>query len=117
MGQAWLDLSVLHRKVLAIYAANAFGGGGGAGVFLLGSCINNSCLPNINFTYNIVLKEETLHAIRDITEGSELTIMYIDGTNRTRDQRQAQLDERGIRCVCLACENTPQGRKREEKRL
>jgi hypothetical protein len=111
MEQNWQEIPELHRTVLAIYAANAFGR-----VFLLGSRINHSCLPNINFAYNSMLEKETFHAIRDITAGEELTIMYINGTNRTRSQRQAELDKWGFRCTCPACENTLQGRKREEKR-
>ncbi|KAK2764551.1 hypothetical protein FQN54_009246 [Arachnomyces sp. PD_36] len=111
MGQKWQLIPELHRTVLAIYAANAFGD-----VFLLGSHINHSCLPNIHFAYNSELEEETFHAIRDITAGEELSIMYILGTNRTRSQRQAELDKWGFQCNCLACEDTLQGREREEKR-
>lgn len=111
MGQSWDEIQDVHRRVLAIYAANAFGG-----VFLLGSRINHSCLPNINFAYNSMLEKETFHAIRDIRAGEELTIMYIDGTNRTRSQRLAKLDQWGFRCTCPACEDTLRGEKREEKR-
>lgn len=111
MEQAWQDISELHRKVLSIYAANAFGN-----VYFLGSRINHSCLPNVNFAYNANLKEETFHAIRDIMVGEELTIMYINGTNRTKDQRKAELNRWGFICSCLACEDTPRGKQREEMR-
>lgn len=111
MQQTWQEIPELHRTVLAIYAANAFGS-----VFLLGSRINHSCLPNIHFAYNSMLKEETFHAIRDIMAGEELTIMYINGTNRTRDQRKAELDKWGFTCSCPVCEDTLQGKEREEKR-
>lgn len=43
--------------------------------------------------------------------------MYMNGTNRTRDQRQSELGNWGFQCSCPACEDTPQGRKREEKRI
>lgn len=66
--------------VLAIYVANAFGS-----VFLFGSCINYLCLLNIYFVYNSMFKEEIFYAIRDIMVGEELIIMYINGTNCTRD--------------------------------
>lgn len=111
MEQNWQQIPELHRSVLAIYAANAFGN-----VFLLGSRINHSCIPNIHFANNSVLQKETFHAIRDILAGEELTITYIGGTNRTRSQRQAELDKWGFRCTCPACDNTPQGRERERKR-
>jgi hypothetical protein len=47
MGQSWKLMPELQRKALAIFAANAFGD-----VYLLGSRINYSCLPNIYFAYN-----------------------------------------------------------------
>ena len=111
MQQDWQDISGLHRKVLSIYAANAFGN-----VFLLGSRINHSCLPNVNFAYNSKLKEETFHAIRDIMAGEELTITYINGTNRTKDQRKVELNKWGFSCSCPACEDTPRGEQREKMR-
>jgi hypothetical protein len=111
LGQDWERMPELHRRVLAIYAANAFGS-----VFLLGSRINHSCTPNVHFAYNPALEEETFHAVRDIRAGEELTITYINGTNRTRDQRQDQLDKWGFQCTCSTCEDTPHGRKKEEKR-
>lgn len=63
-----------------------------------------------------MLEKETFHAIRDIMAGEELTITYIGGTNRTRSQRQAELDKWGFRCTCPACDDTLQGRERERKR-
>jgi hypothetical protein len=111
MERNWQQIPELHRTVLSIYAANAF-----RGVFLLGSRINHSCIPNVNFAYNSVLEKETFHAIRDIAAGEELTIMYINGTNHTRRQQQAELDRWGFRCTCPACEDTLLGREREKKR-
>jgi hypothetical protein len=110
-GQSWHILPELHRKVLAIYAANSFDR-----VFLLGPRINHSCIPNIDFAYNRTLEKETFHAVRDITAGEELTISYITGVNRTRIQRQSELDNWGFRCLCPACEDTAPGRRREEER-
>lgn len=112
MEQDWQQIPELHHRVLAIYAANAFGN-----VFLLGSRINHSCIPNIHFANNSVLKKETFHAVRDSVAGEELTITYIGGTNHTQSQRQAELDKWGFRCTCPACDNTLQGRTREQKRV
>lgn len=81
MNQEWEKILQLHCKVLVVWAANSFGN-----VFLLGSCINHSCTSNINFAYNSALEKETFHAIHDINAGEELTIIYIDGANRTRRQ-------------------------------
>lgn len=79
VGQELQELPELHRKVLSNYAAKAFGC-----VFFLSSRINLSCVPNVNFVYNELLKEDTLHVIRAFMGGEELTVMYIDGINRTQ---------------------------------
>lgn len=96
--------------MLSIYAANAFG------CVFLGSRINHSCVPIVNFSINELLKEETFHVIRDIMAGEELAVMYIDGINRTQSQCQAELDKWGFQCTCPACENAAQGRQRDRKR-
>lgn len=111
MGQNWEQIPEIQRTVLAIYKANAFGS-----VFSLGSRFNHSCVPNIHFAYNPAIEKETFHAIRSITAGEELTIMYINGTNRTRDQRQAHLNQWGFHCACPACEDTLDGKNKEKRR-
>lgn len=111
MGQSWQSMPELQRRVLAIFAANAFGD-----VFFLGSRINHSCIPNINFAYNSVLEKETFHAVRDITAGEELTISYNNGANRTKSQRQDELSNWGFVCTCAVCETKTEGIEREAKR-
>lgn len=111
MEHAWQEIPELHRTVVSVYAANAFGS-----VFWLGSRINHSCLPSLNFSFNLALQQETFHAIRDIKAGEELTIMYINGTNRTNHQRRAESAKWGFLCSCPACEDTLCGQAREEKR-
>lgn len=111
MQQNWEDISDLHRRVLAIWATNTFGS-----LFWLGSRINHSCLPNIHFAWSPVLKKETFHAVRDIMAAEELTISHIDGTNRTKSQREALLENWDFKCSCPACEDTLQRREREKKR-
>jgi hypothetical protein len=111
MGQSWEMMPELQRKVFSIFAANAFGD-----VFLLGSRINHSCIPNIDFAYNTSLAKETFHAVRDIAAGEELAISYNDGINRTKSQRQGELDKWGFTCTCPTCETTTEGREREAKR-
>ncbi|KAL4972791.1 hypothetical protein BDW66DRAFT_154434 [Aspergillus desertorum] len=111
LQQEFSQLPALHRMVLSIYAANAF-----TGVFLLTSRINHSCLPNCSAAYNRSLEEETVHAVRDIRAGEELTVRYVE-TSRARAQRQSELAKWGFRCGCEVCEDTLEGRMREEKRM
>ena len=108
----WNSIDARVRKVLAIAITNMFN----QGVFLLGSRINHSCIPNVNFTFNENLNKITFHAVRDIEKGEELTLSYIVEANRTRAMRQSELISRGFMCSCLACEDTPKGRKMEQQR-
>ncbi|KAF1830615.1 hypothetical protein BDW02DRAFT_93547, partial [Decorospora gaudefroyi] len=57
LGVGWYELPKLDRKVLAICVTNRFGKGG---VFLLGSRINHSCVPNIHGSYNDALEKSKL---------------------------------------------------------
>jgi hypothetical protein len=113
LGCEWQGIPALHRQVLSIYAANAFS----KGVFLLGSRMNHSCLPNIIAKYNPDTDKRTFHAIRDIDAQEELTVSYSGGLNSTLKQRKAELQEEyGFLCTCPACENSGDAKKGEEKR-
>ncbi|KAJ4358771.1 uncharacterized protein N0V89_003355 [Didymosphaeria variabile] len=112
LGQKLENLSALHRKVFAIYAANAIG----RIIYLHGSLFNHSCIPNVHFAYNSTLGMETFHAVRDILEGEELTVSYINGIILTRSQRQEALERWGFLCACPACADTEEARKADVKR-
>ncbi|KAL1591503.1 hypothetical protein SLS60_011895 [Paraconiothyrium brasiliense] len=112
LGNKMQKLSAQHRKVLAIYAANA----NGRIIYLHGSIFNHSCIPNVHYEHNSNLGMETFHAIHDIAAGEELTITYIHGTYRTRNQRQAKLAKWGFLCTCPACVDTPAASKADLKR-
>ncbi|KAL3703364.1 hypothetical protein TMatcc_010553 [Talaromyces marneffei ATCC 18224] len=60
---------------------------------------------------------ETFHTIQDISAGEELLITYMDGSNWVRSKRQEYLQKWGFECSCPVCEDTPEGRAKEEKRL
>lgn len=64
--------------------------------------INHSCLPNTHHAWNENLKLETIHALRDISKGEEVTIAYtLDGT---RAERRALLHNQfGFECQCEVC--------------
>lgn len=108
----WDAIDARVREVLAIAVTNMFS----QGVFLLGSRINHSCIPNVHFAFNKNLNKATFHAVRDIEKGEELTLSYLDVANRTRDARQSELAPRGFQCSCPACEDTPEGREMEQQR-
>ena len=47
-------------------------------VFATFSLINHSCLPNASYSWNGNIMKGTLHALRDISAGDEITIAYGD---------------------------------------
>lgn len=79
----------------------------GVALFRLQSAANHSCIPNAEPTYlhnNNVL---SLVAVRDIQEGDEICISYLDECNlqRSRHSRRKQLMENYLfACGCPKCE-------------
>lgn len=57
------------------------------GLFLEMSQFNHACNPNAQATWNGSIGQETLHALRDIEDGEEITISYL-GSLMLRKERQ-----------------------------
>ncbi|KAJ5351535.1 hypothetical protein N7452_000509 [Penicillium brevicompactum] len=110
VGQLWEEIPELDRKVLSIWAPNAF-----INVFLLAARINHSCLPNLQYGWHPELKHQTFHAVCDIPAGTELTVSYIGPINGNKMQRQEELKDWGFTCSCVVCEDTPEGKEKEKK--
>lgn len=104
---AALENAVLNEvKARIIYLTNCSVTGQegdlGSGVFLLNSCLNYSCTPNVQFAFNPGLGKGTVHAIRDIKEGEELFSNYVD-CMRPPTVRAKELLRWGIECDCNVC--------------
>lgn len=83
-----------------------------AAVFPRIARINHTCLPNCHHEWNPALQMETVHALREIARGEELSICYLLPKGRTRAERQSHLARRfGFRCGCALC--TLAGREAE----
>lgn len=107
--RAFLSLHNNFRGSLApflgIFKTNALPVGPGAtesGIFLQASRINHDCLPNCQHTWNGSIGEETIPAVREISQGEEITISYsLTGPSRYR-QRHLQ-NNFGFDCTCSLC--------------
>ncbi|CAJ1339077.1 unnamed protein product [Effrenium voratum] len=78
------------------------------GIYATVSRFNHSCNNNVNNSYQDDKNGEVLHAIRDIPQGEELCITYID-LFLTRQERQDTLQRVfGFRCTCPTCSQTGQ---------
>ncbi|KAF4626593.1 hypothetical protein G7Y89_g11560 [Cudoniella acicularis] len=49
---------------------------GEGGIFITANRINHACIPDIHHCWNSLTEKLTVHAIRDIEEGEEITISY-----------------------------------------
>lgn len=75
------------------------------GVYAMISRTNHSCIPNTHHSWNSNLGSETIHAIRDICAGEEITISYDDG--KPSLERWSHLEQSfGFKCQCELCTST-----------
>lgn len=85
------------------------------GIYPTVCLINHSCLPNCQNTWNSDTKHETIHAIRPISSGEEITIAYDHGG--PAGARQAFLKESfGFQCSCATCTLPPAELKESDAR-
>ncbi|QSS65399.1 SET domain-containing protein [Histoplasma capsulatum] len=98
--------------------AMPFGARGSEGaIFPSAARINHSCKPNSQNTWNRNLERLTIHSFKDIEEGEELTIAYVDGTE-LYDERQAYFEEAfGFRCQCEVCAVPREESRKRDRRL
>lgn len=130
---ACLDHPVQARRLCSAYlgeeiaetlvgkiSANAFGVADGEqvplglGLYPRGAALNHSCRPNCVQTFRFARGETpqlVLTLCRDVREGEEITISYIDSSQPT-DRRREEL-RRGYRfsCQCPKCLNVALDRK------
>lgn len=73
------------------------------GIFLLLSRINHSCNSNTYWSWNKHIGKMVLHAIRDIAQGQEITVGYLED-DMTLSERQRDLKKDwGFECDCALC--------------
>lgn len=85
------------------------------GIFPIISRINHSCRPNTQHTWSSSTEHETIHAIRNIKKGEEITISYsLGGPSQLRLQ---QLKKKyGFNCTCDLCSLTDEALKISDDR-
>ncbi|KAJ8118891.1 hypothetical protein OPT61_g221 [Boeremia exigua] len=77
--------------------------------------INHSCIANCHHSWNGLLEKETIHAVRPIAAGDEITISYNEGG--THDVRRRRLREDfGFTCDCASCVCNPADREASDAR-
>ena len=92
------------RFIVSIYEANCYEMGSGTCICLDASRINHSCIPNAHYSWNDNIKRITVHAVKDIFKGEEITISY-NSALRTPEERKRDLEPYVFKCSCPACES------------
>ncbi|KAF3912350.1 hypothetical protein AA313_de0206657 [Arthrobotrys entomopaga] len=111
-----------HELAWSIYETNRFicksldGSNTSLGVFPASARINHSCSPNVFHRYSPTINRLTVHALREIQPGEELTTSYIDICHPTVVRRQ-MLKHWGFRCRCATCDSPDDDEDHRRKRI
>jgi SET domain-containing protein len=96
-GDSYPLTGIVKTNALSLGPGSSVGG-----IFPMISRINHSCRPNTQHTWNTSIEHETIHAIRDIKKGEEITISYnLGGPSQPRMQRLKR--SFGFDCTCDLC--------------
>ncbi|KAL0258996.1 hypothetical protein SLS55_006501, partial [Diplodia seriata] len=86
------------------------------GVFLEASCIKHACKANTQEAWNPNIDRLTVHAVKDIEEGEEITRDYLPDVE-TYPDRQAKLKaDFDFDCLCELCSLPPEQRQQSDRR-
>jgi len=109
-----------HSQSLGIARTNVLPLGSSArsgGLFLEASRINHSCRHNAQNTWNENIGELTIHALRDIEAGQEITITYLASTSEYAERQRFLKEKFKFECQCELCSLPRARRKQSDIRL
>ena len=124
--QAFLSMHNIHpyesdaEQYLGIVRTNSLPAEliGDKGAIFLEACrINHACDNNAQKNWNEKIKRHTVHALRDIEKGEEITITYLSPL-KNRKTRQKVLQEKfAFTCSCRLCCLPPDQSHASDRRL
>ncbi|KAF4337306.1 SET domain protein [Fusarium beomiforme] len=110
---AWPEIG----KELGIIKTNALPMGDEGGMFPVASRINHSCAQNAQNTWNSDINKLTIHAIKDIDQGEEITIMYLGEHADYATRQHALKEDHRFECTCERCSLPEADRRISDARL
>lgn len=120
---AFLSLHNIHSddsasKYLGIMRMNALPfGDDEAGIFLDACRINHACDNNGQKCWNKNIKRHTVHALRNIEKGEEITLYYLGITNNREARQEALRRKFAFTCACRLCSLPPDQSRESDERL
>lgn len=123
--QAFLSMHNIHAddaasRYLGIIRTNALPFGDDvreAGVFLNACRINHACDNNAQKSWNGNIERHTIHALRDIEKGEEITIYYLGVLNNRKARQEALQRKFAFTCSCHLCSLPPDQSRENDRRL
>ncbi|KAG6090851.1 hypothetical protein E4U30_007881 [Claviceps sp. LM220 group G6] len=106
-------------QFVGIFYSNChpFGRGDKSAIFLEASRINHDCESNAEAEWNPNIKRQTVHAIRDIHAGEEITLCYeLYHDTRVSEQRSFEKQHHFV-CSCHTCNLPAEQRQERDRKL
>ncbi|KAK3369419.1 hypothetical protein B0T24DRAFT_632540 [Lasiosphaeria ovina] len=107
-----LAMGIARTNVLPLGSNSRTGG-----LFLVASRINHSCRHSAQNTWNENVGRLTIHALRDIEPGDEITICYLPSTSPYKERRRTLSTSFKFTCACELCSLPPAQRRQSDARL
>lgn len=124
--QAFLSMHNIHpyrdaaEQYLGIVVTNSLPAQavGDKGAIFLDACrINHACDNNAQKNWNEKIKRHTVHALRNINKGGEITITYLGPLKNLKSRQKALQDKFGFTCLCRLCSLRPEQSQESDSRL
>ncbi|KAK0517249.1 hypothetical protein JMJ35_000404 [Cladonia borealis] len=125
--QAFLSMHNIHvygntaEQYLGIVRTNGLpietSEGERGGIFFEACRINHACDNNAQKHWNTKIKRHTVHALRDIYKGEEITIYYLSVHNNREARNKALQAKLGFTCLCRLCSLPLEQSQESDRRL
>ncbi|KAI0821909.1 SET domain-containing protein [Trametes gibbosa] len=86
------------------------------GIFPIAARFNASCAPNVHHYWDEVIQKLVLRAVRDIAQGEELCLAYVDVIASRAERRAALQEYYNYECRCGTCSLTGQSLRESDRR-